>query len=68
MPSTSSRVTGLGLSVVGIVGALVAQPSGQEQLEAEARSRLFLFPEDDRAAVDRGVDRSNLAARAHCTH
>lgn len=66
--AAASAITGLGLSVVGIVGALVAQPSGQEQLEAEARSRLFLFPEDDRAAVDRGVDRSNLAARARCTH
>jgi len=64
--AAASGITGLALSVVGVVGALVAQPSGQEQLEAEARTKLFLFPEDDRAAVDRGVDRSNLAARASC--
>jgi len=54
------------MGVVGVVGALVAQPSGQDQLEADARRQLFLFPEDERAAVDRGVDRSNLATRNRC--
>ena len=59
-------ISGLAMGVVGVVGALVAQPSGQDQLEADARRQLFLFPEDERAAVDRGVDRSNLATRNRC--
>jgi len=59
-------ISGLAMGVVGVVGALVAQPSGQDQLEADARRKLFFFPEDDRAAVDRGVDRSNLATRNRC--
>ena len=59
-------ISGLAMGVVGVVGALVAQPSGQEELAADARRKLFFFPEDDRAAVLRGVDRHNLATHSHC--
>jgi len=60
-------ISGLVLGAVGVVGALVAQPTGQQQLEAEARRKLFFFPEDERAAVDRGVERNNLAVRQRCS-
>lgn len=59
-------VGGLVAGLVGVVGALIAQPSGEEQLGAEARRKLFLEGEDDMTAVRRGVDRANASARTRC--
>ncbi len=59
-------VTGLVVGLVGVVGALVTQPSGHDQLEAEARRRLFIPGEDDMVAVARGVNRVNGSQRKHC--
>ncbi|HVU02870.1 MAG TPA: hypothetical protein VHE30_14015, partial [Polyangiaceae bacterium] len=58
--------SGLVLGVVGIVGALAAQPSGYDQLEADARRKLFLPKEDDLVAIERGADGANAAVRTRC--
>lgn len=59
-------VSGLALGLVGVVGALVTQPSGLDQLEAEARRKLFFPREDDLTAVARGVNRINGTRRQQC--
>jgi hypothetical protein len=59
-------ISGLGLGLVGVFGALAAQPSGEEQLAADAREQLFIPSEDDMKAAARGVDRMNAAQRSRC--
>jgi len=61
-------ISGLVAGLVGVVGALVAQQSGADQLQADARRRLFIEGEDDFAAVRRGVERNNLNTRSQCAH
>lgn len=64
--ATITGVTGLAALVVGTIGALAAQPSGEEQLYADARRKLFIAGEDDRVAVERGVNRANSRRRRQC--
>ena len=64
--STTLGITGLVAAAVGVVGALVAQPSGADQLQADARRRLFIEGEDDMTAVRRGVERNNVNTRNQC--
>ena len=65
--ATAFGISGLALGIAGAVAALVAQPSGADQLQADARARLFLPPEDDLNAVKRGVDHNNQQVRARCS-
>jgi hypothetical protein len=57
--------TGLGLVLVGIIGAIVAFPSGQDQRDADARQALF-EKDEDTSALERGIDRMNLDVRQRC--
>ena len=59
-------ITGLAIGLVGVIGALVAQPSGPDQVEADARRYMFIPGEDDPEAVKRGVDRLNQTRRRQC--
>ena len=59
-------ISGLVAGLVGVVGALVAQPSGADQLQADARRRLLIQGEDDVNDVRRGVERNNLNVRNQC--
>jgi hypothetical protein len=59
-------VSGVAIGLVGVVGALVTQPSGLDQLEAEARRKLFFPKEDDLTDVERGVNRLNSIKRLQC--
>jgi hypothetical protein len=59
-------LTGLGLEIVGLVMALVSQPSGDAQRYAETRRELLIAGEDDLDAAVRGVSRSNFRSRARC--
>jgi len=60
-------IGGLVIGIAGVVGALVTQPSGPDQLHADARRKLFIEGEDDFKAVGRGVERSNLRRRISCS-
>ncbi len=64
--ATITGVTGLAALVVGTIGALASQPSGEEQLYADARRKLFIAGEDDRVAVERGVNKANSRRRRRC--
>jgi hypothetical protein len=66
--ATTLGISGLVAGLVGSVGALIAQPSGADQLQADARRRLFIEEEDDFEAVRRGVERSNVNTRNQCAH
>lgn len=66
--SAALGISGLVAATVGVIGALVAQPSGADQLQADARRRLFIAGEDDMSAVRRGVERNNADTRAQCSH
>jgi hypothetical protein len=59
-------LSGLAIGIVGVIGALAAQPSGEDQVEADARRRLFLRGEDPALPVVRGVDRANADLRRRC--
>ncbi len=59
-------ITGLAVGLVGAVGALASQPPARDQLEADAHRQLFFDDEDDRSAVERGVDRLNAQVRQQC--
>ncbi|HEY3499206.1 MAG TPA: hypothetical protein VGK73_31160 [Polyangiaceae bacterium] len=59
-------LSGVGLAIVGLVGGLVAQPSGRDQVEANARRKLLIPREDDLYAAARGVDRMNARRRSQC--
>jgi hypothetical protein len=48
--------------------ALASQPSGEDQIAADARRELFFPEEDDMSAVGRGVDRINNRTRDRCTN
>ncbi len=62
----AAGATGLVAGLVGVIGMLANQPSGIDQMHADARSRLFIAEEDDLEAVDRGVDRANQERRRRC--
>lgn len=64
--ATVVGVSGLVVGLVGVVGALASQPSGAEQVHADARRKLFIPGEDDLDAAARGVDRANAAQRRAC--
>src|SRR5512133_1351712 len=64
--ATAFGITGVAVGLVSVVGALVTQPSGPEQLDAEARRKLFILREDDFIAAARGVNRLNGAQRRRC--
>jgi len=57
---------GLGVLLVGAVAAIESQPSGESQVEAEARRRLFLRGEDDPRLILRGVNGLNTRQRVAC--
>jgi hypothetical protein len=59
-------ISGAAVGLTGVVGTLVNQPSGEEQLVADARRRLFMTQEDDMRAVERGLSRMNLQGRDSC--
>jgi len=59
-------ISGIVLGVVGLVGALVSQPSGEEQLYADTRRKLFIPGEDDLSAATRGVDKLDDQRRRQC--
>jgi hypothetical protein len=59
-------LTGLAVGIGGLIGGLIAMPSAEEELAADARRRLFLPTEDDMSAVGRGVDRANAEQRVRC--
>lgn len=66
---TAAAVFGLSGVVVGLVGAVAAlasQPSGDDQVYADARRRLFIPGEDDLLAAQRGIDRANARRRREC--
>ena len=64
--ATAAGVTGLAALLIGAIGALSSQPSGEAQLHADARRRLFIEGEDDRAAIERGVNTANSRRRRQC--
>jgi hypothetical protein len=57
---------GLVLGLVGVVGTLASQPSAHDQLEANARRKLFIGGEDDEEEVLRGVGNANEERRRQC--
>lgn len=59
-------IGGLVFGVVAVVVALASQPSGVDQMEADARRQLFFADEDDLLAVMRGVNRMNGIRRQRC--
>jgi hypothetical protein len=59
-------VSGLAIGLVGVVVAIILSPSDRDRTDAEARQKLFLEDEDDKAAVERGVNRVNEATRQGC--
>ncbi len=66
---TVAGVAGISGVVFGLTGAgfaLAYQPSGPDQLEADARRRLFVEGEDDPLAVRRAVDHMNRLQRITC--
>lgn len=66
---TGAAVAGVGGVVLGLTALVIAlaeQPSGAEQVEADAKRQLFATPKEDWQAVQRGVDRLNLRQRLQC--
>lgn len=61
-----SGVGGIALGLVGAIAALITQPSGERQVHASARRKLFIPGEDNLVAAARGVDRVNAARRRTC--
>jgi hypothetical protein len=59
-------VSGLAIGLVGVIVALIVAPSEDERMDGEARHKLFLEGEADTDAVERGVNRANLATRQAC--
>lgn len=59
-------ISGVAVGVMAVVGTLINQPSGEEQLIANARRRLFIPQEDDMRAVERGLSRMNTQERDSC--
>jgi hypothetical protein len=59
-------VSGLAVGLVCAIAALVNQPSGEDQLAADARRVLFIKGEDDFDAVTRGMTRANATVRQQC--
>lgn len=59
-------VGGLVFGVVAVVVSLGSQPSGYDQMEADARRQLFFADEDDVLAVQRGVYHLNSVRRQRC--
>jgi hypothetical protein len=59
-------ISGLVIGLVGVIGALASQPSGPDQVYADARRTLFIPEEDDVQSVERGVDRINIKQRTRC--
>lgn len=59
-------LSGLGLGLVGAIGAVVVMPSGREQADADARRKLFFDGEDDLDAAGRGVTRIDEEVRRRC--
>jgi hypothetical protein len=64
--ATAAGVTGLAAGIVGVAGALAAQPSGEDQVYADARRKLFILHEDDLRAVARGINTVNSQRRRKC--
>jgi hypothetical protein len=64
--AAAAGVTGLAALLVGAVGALTSQPSGEDQIRADARRKLFIVGEDDQDAVERGVNNVNSRRRRQC--
>lgn len=62
----ASLGTGLVIGLLGAAGLLFSQPSGHDQLEANARRKLFIDHEDDEDAVKRGVANANGERRLQC--
>ena len=59
-------VSGLAIGLVGVIVGLILAPSEAATMDAEARHKLFIEGEDDTEAVERGVNRANLATRQAC--
>ncbi|MDD9942096.1 MAG: hypothetical protein OXU20_13710 [Myxococcales bacterium] len=59
-------ISGLIVGLIGVVGMLVEQPSGPEQVVADAHRQLFSAKVDDMSAVARGVNHSNAQQRGRC--
>lgn len=59
-------VSGLAFGLVALVVALASQPSGDEQLRADAYRHVFVPKLEDWTAVQRGVDHLNTARRQQC--
>jgi hypothetical protein len=59
-------ISGLVLGLVGVVGALASQPSGEDQLYADARRKLLIRGEDDPRAITRGINDLNGRQRVKC--
>jgi len=59
-------VSGLAIGLVSVIVGLILAPSEKALLDAEARHKLFFEDEDDTDAVERGVNRANLATRQAC--
>ena len=61
-----AMLAGLAVGVVGLVGALVNQPSGEEQLYADTRRTLLIPEEDAIYRAEAGIDRANARQRQRC--
>ncbi|HMJ12566.1 MAG TPA: hypothetical protein VK524_14175 [Polyangiaceae bacterium] len=59
-------ISGLVGGLVGVVGILASQPSGEDQLYADARRKLFIPGEDELVSAAHGVNNANGSRRRKC--
>jgi hypothetical protein len=64
--ATVFGIGGLAIGLVGVIGALVAMPREQDQLDADAGHYVF-FDAQDLPAVTRGTERADQGVRQACT-
>jgi len=58
--------TGLVLGLVGAIGGLIAQPSVEDELQANARRKLLIPGEDDMETAARAINAVNGERRLRC--